>query len=346
MIVHKNSGEQKLVPQSILDMNYAYARTALMAASVRLHIFTLLSSKPLSPGELALAAEIQPGPAERLLKGLATLELVELIGEDAYQLTPLADQFLVEGKPTYLGGDTLGVLDFMPAWFQLDQTLRTAVPYRDLGDPATAEDFFAERVRDMFNVVFPAASRLAATLSLAEPDDGTLHILDVAAGSAPWSAAFANHYPFAHVTALDLPAVVEQGKQQVADLSLSERFSWLAENIEEYEYQSKHYDLILCGHIFRFFSDERVRSLLGKLAKGLRAGGTIVVADIFLADDGKGPNAALTIDLSMLVNTAQGRIRRPGEIAAWLNELGLEQVEALQVAGPFPVVVARKGARP
>lgn len=345
MDLHKIPDKQKLLPQPILDMNYAYARTALIAASVRLHVFTLLAGKSLSPSELAQAADIQPGPAERLLKGLTTLELVERVGEDAYQLTPLADQFLVEGKPGYLGGDTLGVLDFMPAWFQLDQTLRTAVPYRDLGNSATAEDFFAERVRDMFNVVFPAASRLAATLPLAEPDDGALRILDVAAGAAPWSAAFANHYPTAQVTALDLPAVVEHGKQQVADLSLSERFCWLAEDIDEHEYKSSHYHLILCGHIFRFFSDERVQNLLGKLTKSLHAGGTIVVADIFLSDDGEGPNAALTIDLSMLVNTAQGRIRKPGEIAAWLSKLGLEQVEALQVAGPFPVVVARKGAR-
>jgi 2-polyprenyl-3-methyl-5-hydroxy-6-metoxy-1,4-benzoquinol methylase len=282
-----------------------------------------------------------PEPTARLLKGLETLALVTREGA-AYHLTPLAEHFLVEGKPTYLGGDTLGMLDFMPAWFHLEQTLRTATPYRDLGNPATAEDFFAERVRDMFSAIFPAASSLAATLSLTEKGDETLRILDVAAGAAPWSTAFAGRYPSALVTALDLPTVVEQGKQQVIDLALSDRFSWVAANIEEYEYPSSHYDLILCGHIFRFLSDERVRSLLGKLTKSLRAGGTIAVADIFLADDGKGPNAALTIDLSMLVNTAQGRIRRPGEIAAWLRELGLAQVEALQVAGPFPVVVARK----
>jgi ubiquinone/menaquinone biosynthesis C-methylase UbiE len=345
MNVRKSLDKQKVLPQTILDMNYAYARTALIAAAVRLHIFTLLANQALSPGELAQAADIQPGPTERLLKGLTTLELVECTAEGTYQLTPVADQFLVEGKPSYLGGDTLGVLDFMPAWFQLDQTLRTAVPYRDLGNPATAEDFFAERVRDMFNIMFPTASSLATILSLDEPDDGVLRILDVAAGAAPWSAAFARHYPSARVTALDLPAVVEQGKQQVAALSLDERFAWVAENIEEYDYPSGQYHLILCGHIFRFFSDERVQDLLNKLTKSLHAGGVLVVADIFLADDGQGPGAALTIDLSMLVNTAQGRIRRPEEIAAWLRKLGLEQVESLQIAGPFPVVVARKGAK-
>lgn len=332
---------QKLSPQSVLDMNYAFARTALMVASVRLHLFTALAGKALTPAELATATQAFPEPIARLLKGLETLALVTREGS-AYRLSPLAEHFLVEGKPTYLGGDTLGMLDFMPAWFHLEQTVRTATPYRDLGNPATAEDFFAERVRDMFSAVFPAASSLAATLSLAEPDDGTLQILDVAAGAAPWSAAFASRYPLARVTAIDLPAVVTQGKQQVVDLSLSDRFSWLAANIEEYEYPSGHYDLILCGHVFRFFSDERVRSLLDKLTKSLRAGGTLAVADIFLADDGKGPQAALTIDLSMLVNTAQGRIRRPGEIAAWLGELGLAQIQSLQVAGPFPVVVACK----
>src|SRR4051794_17937933 len=127
MAIDKKSDEQKLSPQPILDMNYAYARTALIAASVRLHVFTILAAAPLSASELAQVAGIQAGPAERLLRGLTTLELIESPGEGIYQLTPMAQQFLVEGKPGYLGGDTLGVLDFMPAWFQLDQTMRTAV---------------------------------------------------------------------------------------------------------------------------------------------------------------------------------------------------------------------------
>ncbi|SRR6266567_1421460 len=95
-------GEQKLTPQPLLDMNYAFARTALLVAAVRLHLFPHLSKKALTPAELAACADVVPEPAERLLQGLASLGLAEREGE-AYRLTPMADLFLVEGKPSYLG---------------------------------------------------------------------------------------------------------------------------------------------------------------------------------------------------------------------------------------------------
>jgi ubiquinone/menaquinone biosynthesis C-methylase UbiE len=197
----------------------------------------------------------------------------------------------------------------------------------------------------MFTPIFPVASRLAAALPLRQPEEAGLQVLDVGAGSAPWSSAFALHYPTARVTALDLPAVVAQGSQHTASLGLAERFTWLEADIETFDFTSQEYDLICCGHIFRFISDERTKNLLAKLVRSLRPGGTLLIADIFLNDDHNGPSSAITIDLSMLVNTAQGRIRTPGEISAWLSEFGLEDIERLQLAGPFPVVVARKGER-
>src|SRR5262249_48915116 len=152
----------------------------------------------------------------RLLHGLRMLQLLSQEG-DVYQLTPLADRFLVEGKASYLGEDTLAMLDYLPAWFQLDQTLQTGVPYRDLGDMSTAEAFFAPRVRDLFQVIYPVAYRTAIELKLPPSKDTPLQILDVGAGSAPWSSAFAQCYPSSHVTALDLPHVVEQGQQQTCE---------------------------------------------------------------------------------------------------------------------------------
>ena len=44
-------------PGAILDMNYAFARTAMLAAAVRLHIFTFLSDKELTPAALAAIAQ-------------------------------------------------------------------------------------------------------------------------------------------------------------------------------------------------------------------------------------------------------------------------------------------------
>jgi SAM-dependent methyltransferase len=340
----KGHGQQKPLPQSILDMNYAFARTAMLVASVRLHIFTFLATQALTPTELAARADILPEPATRLLKGLESLELVKKEGE-AYQLTPLADYFLVEGRSSYLGGDTLAMVDYVPAWFALDETLRTSTPYRDLGDAATAEAFFAPRVIDLFPIIFPIASRIAADLPLREEQTTALHVLDVGAGSAPWSAAFAFQYPSAHVTALDLPAVVAQGREHIASQGLTERYTWIEADIETFAFPSHAYDLILCGHVVRFISDERAKALFTRLTESLRPGGTLLIADIYLSEDRSGPPPAITLDLSMLVNTAQGRIRTVGEIASWLGANDLQDIERLHVAGPFPIVVARRKER-
>jgi len=44
-------------PRPILDMNYAFARTAMLVAAVRLHISTFLSDRELTPAALAAIAQ-------------------------------------------------------------------------------------------------------------------------------------------------------------------------------------------------------------------------------------------------------------------------------------------------
>lgn len=331
-----------LDPRRILDMNYAFASTAMLVAAVRLRLFTLMAQRALTPAALAELAQTAPDSTERLLRGLEGQGLVEKEGS-AYRLTALADHFLVEGKPGYLGGDTLAMLDYLPAWFELDRTLSTRQPYRDLGDAATAEAFFAPRVRDLFPLVYPVAKRTAAMVPLST-QEASLHVLDVGAGSAPWSAAFALQYPSAHVTALDLPNVVAQGKQQMSEMGLSDRYTWIETPMDRWEYPSHTYDLVILAHVCRFIGEERTKVVLAKLIKSLRIGGTFILADVFLADDHSGPPAALTLDLSMLVNTAHGHIWTCSEVSDWLKDSGLSTVRRLDGVGPFPVLIAQKGA--
>lgn len=115
--------------------------------------------------------------------------------------------------------------------------------------------------------------------------------------------------------------------------------------MEDYTLPPLAHDLILCGHVCRFIGDERVKTLFARLAESLRPGGTLLVADIFLAEDSSRPSPAPTLDLSMLVNTAQGRIRTVNEMAQWLRENSLQDVQRFHVAGPFPLLIARKEER-
>ena len=65
-------GEANVNPKSILDMNYAFAQTAMLMAAVRLHIFTYLARDPLTATTLATLVKTQPEPVTRLLEGLHT----------------------------------------------------------------------------------------------------------------------------------------------------------------------------------------------------------------------------------------------------------------------------------
>ena len=49
--------EPDIDSRPILDMNYAFARTAMLVAAVRLHIFTFLSDRELTPAALAAIAQ-------------------------------------------------------------------------------------------------------------------------------------------------------------------------------------------------------------------------------------------------------------------------------------------------
>jgi ubiquinone/menaquinone biosynthesis C-methylase UbiE len=331
----------QLTPVSLLDMNYAFARTAVLLAGVRLRLFTHLAGKALTAHELAMAAGTRPGPTERFLNVLVALGLVERSGE-TYRLAAMADLFLVEGKPTYLGGDTLAMVDYLPAWLELHHTIAVGEPYRDLGTPATAAAFFAPRVRDLFPLVYPIAVRMALALNITASTTD-LQVLDVGAGSGAWSAAIAQRYLCAQITAIDLPEVVAEGRRQIEELGLADRYVWAAADALTEPLPPNTYHLALVAHLCRFIGERRSRELFRRLYSSLRPGGTLVVADVLPLDDRSGPLFTLMLDLSMLVNTAEGRTFTFQEFATWLNEAAFQEVHQLDVAAPSPLIVARKG---
>ncbi|MBI3898401.1 MAG: methyltransferase domain-containing protein [Gammaproteobacteria bacterium] len=331
-------------PSAILDLNYSFSKTAVMIAAVRLKFFTHLSGRKLSAVELAVRAGTIPDATERFLVILVRLGLVEM-EDDVFRLAPMAEHFLVEGKSTYVGKDTMAMLDFLPAWLHLDQTLVTGEPYRDLGMPAEAERFFAPRVLDVFPLIFPIATRLAETLDLSDTTR-ELRILDVAAGSGVWSIALARRYPNAVVTAIDLPAVTMEGKRKVAELGLSRRYTWMEGDALTLPLEAEQFDVAIVAHFCRFLGKEKCQLLFSKLERALSPDGIFVLADIVLPDN---PSSALfpfMLDLSMLVNSAHGRTFTVAEFGDLLKGAGFAEVTSLDVPAPTPLIKATKRVRP
>lgn len=63
----QSPGVASVNPKPILDMNYAFAQTAMLMAAVRLRVFTYLANDPLTATTLAMLVKAQPEPVTRLL---------------------------------------------------------------------------------------------------------------------------------------------------------------------------------------------------------------------------------------------------------------------------------------
>ncbi|WEV29725.1 methyltransferase [Streptomyces sp. 71268] len=85
-----------------------------------------------------------------------------------------------------------------------------------------------------------------------------------------------------------------------------------------------------------------------KCHAALDDGGTLVVAEAFVDDDGSGPRAAALMSLHMLVNTAGGRNYSRAAYERMLLRAGFAGTERVPVAGGFAagvngLLVARRG---
>ena len=91
-------------PIPLMQLSTGFWAFKTLAVAHELDLFTRLSGGAgLTPSELTHALGIQERPAEMLLTGCAALGLLDKRGE-RYHNTPLAEEFLVQGKPYYFGG--------------------------------------------------------------------------------------------------------------------------------------------------------------------------------------------------------------------------------------------------
>jgi SAM-dependent methyltransferase len=130
-------------------------------------------------------------------------------------------------------GDALGryalAIDGLPllrtlirSWSQLSVVVRNGEPLVRADTAEGASDLYPDFLPVLSAMFTPAAHRAARLLAGRGAD-----VLDVGAGSAPWSIALATASPAVHVTALDLPAVIATTRRAVDAANLSDRFDYL-----------------------------------------------------------------------------------------------------------------------
>lgn len=319
-------------PSLIMQLALAYRSSMVLFAASELNVFTLLATQPKTASDIAQAAGGQLEPVRLLLNGCVDAGLITR-DDDRYQNTPVADAFLVEGRPAYIGHGLKYAEDLYPAWGRLSDLMRTNAPVMEPdillgGDP--------EKTRAFVLAMHERARGIGAVLPHGVDLTGRTRLLDIGGGPGTYSISLVRKTSGLRSTVLDLPAVLAIAKEIIADNGCSDRIDTKPGNYLTTPF-GEGYDVALLSGMMHRETAENCRLLLSKSFAALDPGGLVIVSDVFFDDDQRTrPPFATQFALSMMLTAVHGTTHAKTEMAAWISAAGFEQVEIRNLPRPNP----------
>ena len=327
-------------PERIIqDMWAARNAQALMAGS-ELDFFTHINNGKHTAKEIARAAKASERGTRRLLDALVALGYLNKKG-NGYHNEPVSERFLVRGQPTYLGPMVNETRMVWESWSHLTEVVKSGRPFTAVDTEQLGRDFFPQLVAAIFPMSYGAAREAAAAFP-EKIRKRIKSILDVAAGSAAWSIAFAQAIPGARVTVVDYPEVNQVARDFTTRLGVADRYDYLEGNLREVAFGRKKYDLVILGHIIHTEGEKWGKKLIQKSSRALKDDGLLLIGEMVPNDDRTGPALPLVFGLNMLLNTENGDVFTMREYREWLKAAGFKKVSTIDAPGPSPLILASK----
>jgi hypothetical protein len=329
-----------VTPERIMQFAWGYVPPLVLEAAIRHRVFDLLDSGP----KTLVEVQKQSGASQRglsaIMNALVGMNLLAKDKQGVFSLTPESSAFLVSNKPGFQGGLLLhGSEQLIPKWLHLNKIVETGRPQASINLEGAGADFFQRFVEGIFPLSYPAAQVLSNHLH--SNGGAGMRVLDLAAGSGVWGIAMAQGSEQARVTAVDWPDVLPVTRKIVARFGLSDRFSFIAGDLQQADFGGG-YTVATLGHILHSEGRERSRALIQKTFDALSSGGTVAIAEFLVNEDRTGPVNALFFAVNMLVNTDIGDTYSFEEISHWLKGAGFTNPRTLDAPGPSPLILATK----
>ncbi len=238
------------------------------------------------------------------------------------------------GEPRFAATDAVPERPVVPpaGWGQLAEVIRRDGPLPEERDG----DALRRLHHHLASAGAAAARELVAGL-------GAASLLDLGAGAGAYSKAFLDANPAGRATLVDTAEVLALAAEWLGPLAArSRRFAGDAAEVEV----GAGHDAALLANVLHLHSPDACARLVAAAARGVAAGGVVVIKDLRVDDDRAGPIEGLLFALNMAIYTDAGDVYSTAQLRAWLTEAGLVDVtERRLAASPDAIVVtARKPA--
>jgi 3-hydroxy-5-methyl-1-naphthoate 3-O-methyltransferase len=320
-------------------MAFAWRGLAL-AAAVELDLFSHIAAGKTSVQPVAAAAGASEEGTRRLLDALCGLGYLKKTGQN-YKLQPSAAEYLVRGKPLYMGDAAMIGKMLMGPWSTLAEVVKNGRPVQSGLSAEERQEFFAKLVPAIFPASFIAATAAVKRLPAAVRRR-IKSILDIGAGAAAWSIPFAKAIKGSRVTVADYPAVTQVTRQYAERWGVADRYDYLEGDFGEVDFGTGRFDLAILGNIIHGGEPDWGKRLLKRAYEALSDGGMLLIGEFIPNDERTGPALPLLFGLNMLLNTPAGNVFTMREYREWLKEAGFKKVATIPAPHVSPLILATK----
>jgi SAM-dependent methyltransferase len=315
-------------PADLLQLSGGYWSVCALHAAVKLDVFTPLTDRAITAGELAELMKIDPRGLAMLLNVLVALELLEKRG-DTYTVTRFAAEFLSRISPQYLGHIILHHHNLMASWSRLDEAVRSGSPDRErialANDGEVRENF----EMGMFNLAMQVAPQVASRIDLY----GRRRLLDLGGGPGTYAVHFCLNNPDISAVVYDLPSTRPFAEKTIARFGLADRIAFAAGDFMTGVVEGG-FDVAWLSHILHGVASPSCAVILEKAVAALDTGGLILVQEFILDDSKYAPLFPALFSLNMLLGTPEGQAYSQRELFAMLAAAGVGGLRRIPIELP------------
>lgn len=331
---------ESLAPIKIQKVIWNSTLIHILNSALKLGIFDAIHKGAHELREIVEEIKASQKGTRILLDVLVVMDFIRKKGYK-YYLTPESEFFLISGKPTCLANFvSLHNEGISSLWSRLGEAVKSGIS-KGYREPAEKKRFYSRLARGLFTLNYPLACRLVEILRM-DKIVQSLRILDVAAGSAPWSISIAEANPDCQVTAVDFSEVLDVTKEYVKRYGLEKQFRYIPGDVNRLNFGKGDYDLAILGHICHSLGADSTQILFSKVFSCLKAEGEIIVIDTIPDEDRSSPFFPVLFAVTMFLHTPDGDTFTYSQFKKWLLNAGFTNIRRLDLSPETSVVMGKK----
>ena len=324
----------------IYDISFNYWNSAVLRAGVKLGLFNLLDRQPLSCEEISQKLETNLIFTRSFVNACVVLELLEN-QNSRYKNTVETSDFLVFGKPKYIGDHILHITNSWYTWGNLDRLIRegrTELPFEN--GFVNADTYWTDYMKGQHSRATAGQEEyLVQHVNLAQKRK----LLDLGGGAGSYSIALCAANPELNAFIVDRKEPLEIALPLVEEKQLQNQITLVEGDFNTIDLE-RDYDVVLISGVVCTKSHPECLHLFHRAYDALIPGGLIIIQD-FMQIDRSSQQQFLDIMMDLYLKIAfnpEASDRLGDEVQSWLTEVGFINPRQIPLPTQYALMLATK----